>query len=197
MATPHTPPSQKSQVPPPDTALVPPHTSQSDYRTGDLELGREAVPTDLRRYLQVPFVSLAKCVGAVPSQQHLEEMRDHLIRSEILTNDGLEWKDFIRPAKMSEEMTFKSLEGIISGILEKVPNCGVSYLSNMPLSEHHNTSLPDGYLVRVNNRTAPRMHWFDIAVPFGFKKEQDAKALQDISCCCRSLRRRLINSALE
>ncbi|KAG1829944.1 hypothetical protein EV424DRAFT_1535346 [Suillus variegatus] len=178
MATPHTPPSQKSQVPPPDTALVPPHTSQSDYRTEDLELGREAVLTDLRRYLQVPFVSLAKCVGAVPSQQRLEEMRDHLIRSEILTNDGLEWKDFIRPADMSEEMTFK-LEGIISGILEQVPDCGVSYLSNMPLSESHNTSLPDGYLVRANDRTALRMHWFDIAVPFAFKKERDAKALRD------------------
>ncbi|KAG1829965.1 hypothetical protein EV424DRAFT_1343856 [Suillus variegatus] len=61
---------------------------------------------------------------------------------------------------MSEEMTFK-LEGIISGILEQVPNCAVSYLSNpnnMPLSERHNTSLPDGYLVRANNRAAPRMH---------------------------------------
>ncbi|KAG1847455.1 hypothetical protein C8R48DRAFT_663814 [Suillus tomentosus] len=178
MATPHTPPSQKSQVPPPDTALLPPHTSQYDYRTGDLELGREAVLTDLRRYLQVPFVSLAKCVGAVPSQQRLEEMHDHLIRSEVLTNDGLEWKDFIQPAKVSEEMTFK-LEGIISGILEQVPNCRVSYLSNMLLSERHNTSLPDGYLVRAKNRTAPRMHWFDIAVPFGFKKERDAKAVRD------------------
>ncbi|KAG2092642.1 uncharacterized protein F5147DRAFT_764107 [Suillus discolor] len=171
MATPHTPRSRKSQVPPPDTPLVPCHTSQFDYRTGDLELGREAVLTDLRRYLQVPFGSLAKCVGAVPSQQLLEEMRDDFIRSEILTDNGLEWKDFIRPAKMSEEMSFK-LEGIISGILEQVPNCGVSYLSNpnkMLLSERHNTSLPDGYL----------MHWFDIAVPFEFKKEQDAKAFRD------------------
>ncbi|KAG1849352.1 hypothetical protein C8R48DRAFT_614278 [Suillus tomentosus] len=145
------------------------------------DVGREGVLTDLRRYLQVPFVSLAKYVGAVPSQQLLEEMRDHLIRSEILTNDGLEWKDF-RPTKMSEEIMFK-LEGIISGILEQVPNCAVSYLSNpkkMSLSERHNTSLPDGYLVRANNRAAPRMHWFDIAVPFEFKKEQDAKALRDI-----------------
>ncbi|KAG1809761.1 uncharacterized protein HD556DRAFT_1258978 [Suillus plorans] len=180
MATPHTPRSQKSQVLPPDTPLGPRHTLQSDYFTGDLELGREAVLTDLRRYLQVPFVSLAKCVGAVPSQQLLEEMRDNLIRSDILTDDGLKWKDF-RPAKMSEEMTFK-LEAIISGILEQVPNCGVSYLSNpnkMPLSERLNTSLPDGYLVRANNRTSPRMHWFDIAVPFEFKKKQDAKALRD------------------
>ncbi|KAG1808933.1 uncharacterized protein BJ212DRAFT_1381557 [Suillus subaureus] len=169
MATPHTPRSRKSQVLLPDTVLVPRHTSQSDYRTGDLKLGREAVLTDLGRYLQVPFVSLAKCVSAMPSQQRLEEMRNNLVQGEILTDDGLEWKDFICPAKMSEEMTFKPLEGIISGILEQVPNCGSAY----------NTSQPDGYLVRASNQTAPRMHWFDIAVPFEFKKERDARALRD------------------
>ncbi|KAG1884235.1 hypothetical protein F4604DRAFT_1952371 [Suillus subluteus] len=182
MATPHTPQSQKLQVLPPDTVPVPRHTSQSDYRTGDLKLGCEAVLTDLGRYLQVPFVSLAKCVGAMPSQQRLEEIRDNLIQSDILTDDGLEWIDFVRPAKMSEEMTFKPLEEIISGILEQVPNCGVSYLSNpnqTPISERHNTSQPDGYLVRPSNQTRPRMHWFDIAVPFEFKKEQDAKAIRD------------------
>jgi hypothetical protein len=83
---------------------------------------------------------------------------------------------------MSEEMTFKSLKGIISGILEQVPNCGVSYLSNpnqTPISERQNTSRPDGYLVRASNQTAPRTHWFDIAVPFEFKKERDVKALRD------------------
>ncbi|KAG1880979.1 hypothetical protein F4604DRAFT_1619960 [Suillus subluteus] len=172
MATPHT---QKSQVLPPETVLVPRHTR-------DLKLGREAVLTDLGKYLQVPFVSLVKCVGAMPSRQRLEEMRDNLIQSKILTDDGLEWKDFIRPAKMSEETTFKPLEGIISGILEQVPSCGVSYLSNpnqTPLSERHNTFRPDGYLLRASDQTAPRMPWFDIAVPFEFKKERDAKALRD------------------
>ncbi|KAG2041366.1 hypothetical protein BDR03DRAFT_914065 [Suillus americanus] len=34
------------------------------------------------------------------------------------------------------------------------------------------------------------MHWFDIAVPFEFKKEQDIESLRDISCC-RSCRRPL------
>jgi hypothetical protein len=182
------------------TAVAPRHTSQSDYRTGDLKLGCEVVLTDLGRYLQVPFVSLAKCVGAMPSQQRLEEMRGNLIQSEILTDDGLEWKDFIRPARMSEEMTFKSLKGIISGILEQVPNCGVSYLSNpnqTPISERQNTSQPDGYLVRASNQTAPRTHWFDIAVPFEFKKERDIKAPRDVSCCYRSCRHRFIHSALE
>ncbi|KAG1847467.1 hypothetical protein C8R48DRAFT_731452 [Suillus tomentosus] len=127
MATHHTPPSQKSLVPPPDTALVPRHTSQSDYRMGNLELGRDAFLTGLRSYLQVPFVSLAKCVGAVPSQQRLEEMRDHLIRSKILTDDGLKWKNFIRPAnsKRSEEGELINLELIPSKTaMGDVPDSG-------------------------------------------------------------------------
>ncbi|KAG1868374.1 hypothetical protein DFJ58DRAFT_911482 [Suillus subalutaceus] len=175
MTTPHTPQSQKSQVPPAETVLVPRHT-------GDLKLSREAVLTDLGKYLQVPFVSLVKCVGAMPSQQHLEEMRDNLIQSKILTDDSLEWKDFIRPVKMSEETTLKPLKGIISGILEQVPSCGVSYLLNpnqTPLSERHNTFRLDGYLLRASDQTAPRMPWFDITVPFKFKKERGAKALRD------------------
>ncbi|KAG1809747.1 uncharacterized protein HD556DRAFT_1280479, partial [Suillus plorans] len=184
MATPHTPPSQKSQLPPPDTAPIARHTSQSDYRTGDLKLGREAVLADLGRYLQVPFISLAKCVGSMPSPQRLQDMRDDLIQREILTDNDPKWKAFIRPAnlKRSEEKTFEPLKEIISGILNQVPDCGVSYESNpneIPISERHNTSRPDGYLVRANDRTAPRMHWFDIGVPFEFKKERDARAVQD------------------
>ncbi|KAG1768025.1 hypothetical protein EV702DRAFT_1203461 [Suillus placidus] len=136
---------------PPDTAPVPRHTSRADYRTGDLKLGRISVLADLRRYLQVPFDSLVKC---------------------ILTNDesGLQWTDFT------------PLGRIIAEILVQVPNCGVSFLANpngTPLSQRNNTSRPDGYLVLSNKKTEPKIHWFDIAVPFEFKKGRDIESLRD------------------
>ncbi|KAG1795217.1 hypothetical protein EV424DRAFT_1496644, partial [Suillus variegatus] len=186
MATPHTPRSQKSQILPPDTVPFTRHTSQTDYRTGDLKLGRIAVLADLGRYLRVPFDSLANCVGDVPSQPDLEQIRDHLIESKILMDDknGLRWTELTPPAqsKGSEEKTFQPLGRIISGILAKVQNCGISFSSNpnrTPLSQRNNTSRPDGYLVRDDKRTAPWTHWFDIAVPFEFKKERNTETLRD------------------
>ncbi|KAG1778826.1 hypothetical protein EV702DRAFT_1195842 [Suillus placidus] len=163
-----------------------PHSSQTDYRTGDLKLGRTAVLADLGRYLQVPFNSLVNCVGAVPSQQVLEQIRDHLIESEILIDDknGLRWTEFTPPAqsKASEEKTFQPLGPIISAILAQVQNHGISFSSNpnqTPLSQRNNTFRPDAYLVRDDKQTAPRTHWFDIAVPFEFKKERNTETLRD------------------
>jgi hypothetical protein len=108
MLTPHTPPAQSSQMLTPDTALVPRHTSQADYRTGDLNL-------------QVPFDCLVKCVGALPSQLDLHRIRRNLTNCKILTDDesGLQWTDFTLPAtsNMSEENAFKPLGRIIAKIL--------------------------------------------------------------------------------
>ncbi|KAG1764592.1 hypothetical protein EV702DRAFT_1051270 [Suillus placidus] len=178
MLTPHTPPSQNSQMLPPDTVPVPRHTSQADYRTGDLKLGRIAVLADLRRYLQVPFDCLVKCVGAMPSQQDLQRIRHNLTESKILADDesGLQWTDFTPPAtsKGSEENAFKPLSRIIAEILAEVPNYGVSFLANpngTPLSQRNNTSRPDGYLVLSNEKTDPKIHWFDIAVPFELRRD--------------------------
>lgn len=166
----------------PDTVPVARHTSQADYRMGDLKLGRIAVLADLRRYLQVPFDCLVKCVGAGPSQQHLQRIRNNLTKCKILTDDesGLQWTDFTPPAtsKESEENAFKPLGRIIAEILAEV-NHGVSFLANpngTPLLEHNNTSRPDGYLVLSNDKTEP-IHWFDIAVPFEFKKGRDIESL--------------------
>ncbi|KAG2099623.1 uncharacterized protein F5147DRAFT_777317 [Suillus discolor] len=156
MATPHTPPSQKSQLPPPDTALVPRHTSQSDYRTGDLKLGREAVLADLERYLQVPFVSLAKCVGLMPSPQRLQDMRDDLIQREILTENDLKWKAFIRPAnsKRSEEGEPIDLKLIPS----KKPH--LSAMVDVPDSGRLSVFLPAqlGIVGRKDAQIAQRVH---------------------------------------
>ncbi|KAG1767565.1 hypothetical protein EDD22DRAFT_950013 [Suillus occidentalis] len=174
--TPHTPPAQNSQMLPPG----------ADYRTGDLKLGRTAVLTDLGRYLRVPFDCLVKCVGAMPSQQDLQQIRNNLTKSKILTDDesGLRWTDFTPPAtsKGSEENVFEPLGHIIAEIMPKVPSRGVSFIANpnvSPLSQRNNTSKPDGYLVLSSKKTQPKIHWFDIAVPFEFKKAQDRESLRD------------------
>jgi hypothetical protein len=189
MLTPHTPPSQNSPMLPPDTVPVARHTSHADYRTGDLKLGRIAVLADLRRYLQVPFDCLVKCVGAGPSQPNLQRIRNNLTKCKILTDDesGLRWTDFTPPAisKESEENAFKPLGRIIAEILAEVPDHGVSFLANpngTPLSERNNTSRPDGYLVLSNEKPEPKIHWFDIAVPFEFKKGRNIESLRDVSC---------------
>ncbi|KAG1802515.1 uncharacterized protein BJ212DRAFT_997875 [Suillus subaureus] len=136
MATPHTPRSQRSQILPPDVVPFTHHISQTDYRTGDLKLGRIAVLADLGSYLQVPFDCLVKCVGAMPSQQDLQRIRNSLTNKEskILTDDesGLRWTDFTPPAKSKgpEENMFQPLGLIISEILAEVPDCGVSFLAN-------------------------------------------------------------------
>ncbi|KAG0704652.1 hypothetical protein DFH29DRAFT_848599 [Suillus ampliporus] len=170
----------------PDTPPVPRHTSQADYRTGDLNLGRIAILADLRRCLQVPFDCLVKCVGALPSQPDLHRIRRNLTKCKILTDDesGLQWTDFTPPAtsKVSKENAFKPLGRIIAKVLAEFPNSGVSFLANpngTPLSERNNTSRPDGYLVLSNEKTEPKIHWFDIAVPFEFKKAQDKQSLRD------------------
>ncbi|KAG2138992.1 hypothetical protein DEU56DRAFT_801200, partial [Suillus clintonianus] len=125
----------------------------------------------------VPFDCLVKCVGAVPSQKDLQLIRNNLTKNKILTDDesGLRWTDFTPPAtsKGSKENVFEPLGRIIAEILEEVPHRGVSFLANpngTPLSQCNNTSTPDGYL--------PKIHWFDIAVPFEFKKE-DTRSLRD------------------
>ncbi|KAG1884539.1 hypothetical protein F4604DRAFT_1574269 [Suillus subluteus] len=188
MVTPHTPRSQNSQILPPDTVPFTRHTSQADHRTGGLKLGRIAVLADLGRYLQVPFDCLVKYVGTMPSQQDLQRIRNNLTNTEskILTDDesGLRWTDFTPPAKSkgSEENVFKPLGRIISEILAEVPDRGVSFLANpngTPLSRRNNTSRPDGYLVLSDKKTKSKMHWFDIPVPFEFKKEQDTESLRD------------------
>ncbi|KAG1754765.1 uncharacterized protein EDB91DRAFT_1213895 [Suillus paluster] len=144
---------------------------------GDLKLGHTAVLADLGRYLRVPFNCLVKCVGAMPSLQDLQRICNNLTESKILTDDesGLRWMDFTPPAtlKGSEENVFEPLGCIIADILAEVPNHGVSFLANSnrtPLSQRNNTFRPDGFLVLNNEKTQRKIHWFDIAVPFEFKK---------------------------
>jgi hypothetical protein len=174
---------------PPDTVPVFRHTSGANYRTGDLKLGCAAVLADLQRYLRVPFDCLVKRVGALPSLQDLQRIRNNLTESKILTDDesGFRWTDFTLPtaSKGFEENVFEHLGRIIDQILADIPNRRVSFAANpnaTPLSERNNTSRPDGYLVLSNEKSLRKIHWFDIAVPFEFKKTQDRESLRDVSC---------------
>jgi hypothetical protein len=185
---PHTPPLRNLQTLPPDTVAVSRHTSGANYRTGDLKLGRAAVLADLQRYLQVPFDCLLKHVGALPPLQDLHRIRNNLTESKVLTDDesGLRWTDFTPPnaSKGSEENVFEPLGRIIDRILAETPNRRVSFVANpnvTPLSERNNTSRPDGYLVLSKEKNKRKIHWFDIAVPFEFKKAQDRESFRDVS----------------
>ncbi|KAG1757080.1 hypothetical protein EDB19DRAFT_1865936 [Suillus lakei] len=122
----------------------------------------------------------------MPSLQDMQRICNNLTESKILTDDesGLRWTDFTPPAtsKGSEENVFEPLGRIIAEILEEVPNRRVSFLANpnrTPLSQHNNTSRPDGFLVLNNEKTQRKIHWFDIAVPFEFKKARDRESLRD------------------
>ncbi|KAG1717928.1 uncharacterized protein EDB91DRAFT_1305156 [Suillus paluster] len=104
----------------------------------------------------------------MPSHQDLQRIRNNLTESKILTDN--------------EKNVFEPLGHIIAEILPEVLNCGVSFIANpnvTPLSQCNNTSRPDGYLVLSNKKTQPKIHWFDIAVPFEFKKAQDRESLRD------------------
>ncbi|KAI9568135.1 hypothetical protein HD554DRAFT_2022465 [Boletus coccyginus] len=188
MPTPHTPTIHKSNLSlPPDTFPLPRHTSSSDYRTGNLTLGRLAVLADLKRCLQVPFLTLLRCLGTLPSSQKLHDLRHHLIHdARLLSEDGprLRWSHFAPSSKSSasEEISFRPLASIASDILAQVPNSRLSYLANpnqTPISQRNNTSRPDAYLVLAHKADAPRVHWFDVAVPFEFKKFRDPDAVRD------------------
>ncbi|KAG1724408.1 hypothetical protein EDD22DRAFT_933627 [Suillus occidentalis] len=157
-----------------------------NYRTGDLKLGRAAVLADLKKYLQVPFDCLLERVGALPPLQDLQRIRNNLTETKILTDDksGLRWTDFTPPttSKGSEEDVFEPLGHIIDRILAEILNCGVSFAANpsvTPLSERNNTSMSDGYLVLGKENNKRKIHWFDIAVPFEFKKARDRESVRD------------------
>ena len=67
-ATPTTP-KTKPQSLLPDTVPVPRLTSQTSFRTGDLNEGCQAVLSDLGRYLLVPYTDLVGlALGPLPTR---------------------------------------------------------------------------------------------------------------------------------
>ena len=189
-ATPSTPQSKsrpQSQLLPPDTQPAQRFTSQSEYRTGDLSLGRQAVLKDLGRYLRVPYATLIRSVLGSLSPTETSGIRQKLTENGILNFVGgkSQWAAFTVPparSNVSESVVFQPLIEIISTIFNEIHNCPVSVTSNpsaTPLSERGNTSRPDARIVH-GRPAANQMHWFDIVVPFEFKKTKDHSAKYDV-----------------
>ena len=118
----------------PDTEPAQHFTSQSEYRTGDLSLGRQAVLTkDLGRYLWVPYATLIRSVFGSLSPTEASGICQKLTENGILNvvPDGKsQWAAFtVLPAQsnISESVAFQPLVDIISMIFNEVCNCPVSF----------------------------------------------------------------------
>ncbi|KAF8441046.1 hypothetical protein L210DRAFT_2127145 [Boletus edulis BED1] len=154
-----TPQQSQSQILPPDTRPVERFTSQSDYLTGDLSLARQAVLKDLRRYLQVPYTTLIRSAFGAPADApaDISRIRQKLTEHHILKTEGAksQWVGFAAPptrSNVSEDVIFRQLTDVISSILDQIPNCIVSFMTTQ---------------------------WFNLVVPFQFKKTKDRSAKRD------------------
>ncbi|KAG8216283.1 NADP-dependent oxidoreductase domain-containing protein [Butyriboletus roseoflavus] len=172
-ATPSTPKS-KSQMLPADTQ---PFSSQSDYRTGHLFLGHQTVLKALGRYLQVPYATLIRLAFGSPpdTSQICQKLTEDGILNVLPDGKTSQW------ASVLESVAFQvqPLVEIISTVFNQIPSCQVAFAANSsatPLSERRNTSRPDAHIIYpAKNET----HWFDIAIPFEFKKTKDCSAKRD------------------
>lgn len=181
--TPITPPSKPLSLAP-DTLLVSRFTSRSGYRTGDLVQGRLAVLKDLKRYRRVPYPTLVRSAfGPPPKTSHI---RQKLIDDGVLdvSHNGVSnWSKFIvKPSKTdaAESAAFKPLITVVSKIFGQIPDCRFECSTNPHariFSDRGNTSRPDAY-VRCSG--PEKTHWFDVAIPFEFKKAKHPSAAQDV-----------------
>jgi hypothetical protein len=168
---------------PPDMLPVPRLSSQTGFLTGDLNEGRQAVLADLGMYLLIPYTNLVGPALSPPP----EILR---IRQTLTENGVLSAVQSTLPSKLnvSKDKAFGTLGDLISKIFEQVPSCSFSFTacsSQTPLSSRCNTSHPDAYIAHPN--TDPRtkqMHWFDIAIPFEFKKGNSDRDKYDVRRNC-------------
>lgn len=194
-ASPCTPPSKSQLQLPPDTIPIHRFTSLSEYRSGDLSLGRQAVLRDVGKYIQVPYATLIGLIfGSPPS--NIPEIRKSLADSGVLkvASQGttLQWAGFeVAPGQSNipESDTFQPLVGVVSKIFSQTPDCNFSFISKpstTPLSERQGTARPDAYVVcnratnQDENPAANWIHWFDIAIPLEFKKNNLPRSQQDV-----------------
>ncbi|KAH0825895.1 hypothetical protein J3R83DRAFT_7707, partial [Lanmaoa asiatica] len=184
--SPTTPQSKPQLLPEPDTAPKLRATSQSGYRSGDLTLGRAAVLTDLEKYLSVPCHTLVYSIFGDYTQD-IPQTRQKLIDANVLTlsNARSQWTRFsVTPGESGdkEDTVFKPLVNIVSKIFEQVSSCKLTYQavpSVTLLSARGNTSRPDAYISYKRDGASSKTHWWDIAIPFEFKKKNNLDAKQD------------------
>ncbi|KAG9308938.1 hypothetical protein JVU11DRAFT_11402 [Chiua virens] len=180
-----TTPLAKSQIPPSDSAPVTCQMPQSRHRLGARGEGCCAVLSDLTRCLQIPFATLvSSALGSRPAglSKTLSQMKRKVRLMKSL---------FIPPSKsrLSEAQAFKPLGDMIKEIFKRSPHSPFSFDSSprtIPFSTRRNTSRPDAYIKRHGIKRKD-VHWFDIAIPFEFKKMDDSTERLDVGCNQSSL----------
>ena len=175
---PSTPKSKPRFLTCPDTELRHSHTTSSQYLSGDLTEGRRAVLNDLKMYLQVPYEQFVSGLFPIPPENHkIAEIRAELKGRMLITKDDTQLSAFvIKPSanKVSSEISiFRQLDLVISYIFKKVPEslfCFAVAPTGTPTSSRCNTSRPDSYIRLKTSHTPNKTHWFDIVIPFEFRK---------------------------
>lgn len=187
-AVPSTPKS-KSRLPPClDTQLRHPLTTQSQYLSGDLTEGRRAVINDLKKYRQVPYEQLVRSrFHILPEDGKIAEIHGELKANGLITQDDKQWSAFVKKPSVNESVetsVFKPLYPIISKIFEQVPDSSFYFVmapAETPCSTRRNTSRPDAFIrLKTSYRPDKKTHWFDIAVPFEFKKSNNDSDKHDV-----------------
>ncbi|KAF8547849.1 hypothetical protein OG21DRAFT_1607222 [Imleria badia] len=178
--SPCTPPSKSHPRLPPDTVPVQRFASSSEYRSGDLSLGRKAVLKDVEKYFQVPFANLIHSLfGSLPS--NVAQIRQNLVEDGILNFDSDGFQVAPDQSNLSESNTFQPLVDIASKIFSRTPDSKFSFVSTpstTPQSERRDTARPDCCVVR-KDLAADGIHWFDVAVPVEFKKSARLRSQKD------------------
>ncbi|KAG6370313.1 hypothetical protein JVT61DRAFT_12266 [Boletus reticuloceps] len=184
---PRTPKSKPRFLSCPDTQPRFPLTTQPQYLSGDLTEGRRAVVNDINRYREVPYDQLVGSrLHPLPTDSKVAQIRQVLRTRGAITQDDKEWTRFVqRPsaAQRSECVVFQPLQSTISTIFEQVDMTLFRFVvapTETPISTRRNTSRPDAYIrLKTWYRSDRKTHWFDIAIPFEFKKSKNDDEKRD------------------
>ncbi|KAI6140072.1 hypothetical protein EDD17DRAFT_1499862, partial [Pisolithus thermaeus] len=188
--------SQPKDISRSDTGPRPKRSSSSEYRSGDFNLGRSPVLSDLG---EIPSVSLEyfKSAALPPRRQQIDitKLKESLQRdATVWSNTSKRWAEFETDPKKSgkhEDETFKSLSKVFDAVVREASKTAgtpakLRFASRhlaAPISGRTNSTCPSAYLLLVGKKGADapedkKAHtseglpdsWDDIAVSFEFKK---------------------------
>ncbi|KAI6111275.1 hypothetical protein F5141DRAFT_1046996 [Pisolithus sp. B1] len=188
--------SQPKDISRSDTGPRPKRSSSSEYRSGDFNLGRSPVLSDLG---EIPSVSLEyfKSAALPPLRQQIDvtKLKESLQRdATVWSNTSKRWAEFETDPKKSGKHkgeTFKSLSKVFDAVVREASKTAgtpaklrfASRPMEAPKSGRTNSTRPDAYLLLVDKKTVDvpegkKAHaseelpdsWDDIAVSFEFTK---------------------------
>jgi hypothetical protein len=199
----------------PETAVRPQNTTTINYRTGDLQAGRNAL---LQEFVSIPFIEHEHLINSVlPSPFNKDQVRTVIEQlRETAAIKKTRWRAFPNnPSKVkgNEDKAFDVISDIFEALREAVvslewENIPIHHYRSSPhrtpSSVRCDTSRPDGQLMRVS-REYGRLKglldkeycWEDIAVPFEYKKKSSPMASTDVSACPSACDVRLLIAGVE